>query len=807
MRCGGPVGWLIAAGLATSQVGLVAGAVLVPVTVTGPESAMAAMSGVSGRALPVEVAADSGLRYVALGDSVPYGHGLANPGRTNQSGLPPDQGPSPLAWPSWVDARLPGLAPLSLRPTGCGLVGPKHHYYDQLAVSGAPVQDNKWTGSDADCPRLPLTPSHKAVVPNEIGAANLKADPPALVTIQAGADDIDFAACLKALITLQSGACVTHDKSGYHLTAKTASELASVTDGLKKAISGVQAAAPFARILLVDYYQIVPAASAPVQGSSFVCRILRHGNAAYRKYLRAAADYVQARLNDAIDAAAKAQYNVSVIDIGEAFANHEMCTSHSWVFDGLWRAAHPTEHGQGVIGQAVVAFCRNPANYCLDRSVNGWTAAKEPPPADPGQFWSIPQRIACPHVGRCTVVGEFSDPSGNRQGLLISGSGKSWTETKAPVPSGAASNPYVVLYSITCVSATVCAAVGLYVDSSGNEQGLIVTGAGRTWTATEAPIPAGAGANPQAWLASVACASVVSCTAVGSYTDSSGSQQGLIVTGSGSSWMASRAPVPAGAASNPSVALASVACPSAACTAVGGYTDASAIQHGLILTGSGSSWTATRAPVPKLYSGRDAGLAAVACPSVTSCTAVGSYTGAYGAQALAVTGAGSSWTAHDPGPCPNGCSHDNKVRLISVACASATSCVAVGGYNNGSALGLNVGLIVSRSGAVWHWTSAPTPPRSYQSLGFQSVTCPAAGSCVAVGAFLDASYSGHGLILTGSGTSWRVTKAPLPLGTPDLGGFGLTSVSCASAAACTAVGYYYDASTHHQPGVLITGPA
>ena len=44
-------------------------------------------------------------RAVALGDSVPYGHGLANPYLTPQIGLPPgalSQGPSTEAYPSLV---------------------------------------------------------------------------------------------------------------------------------------------------------------------------------------------------------------------------------------------------------------------------------------------------------------------------------------------------------------------------------------------------------------------------------------------------------------------------------------------------------------------------------------------------------------------------------------------------------------------------------------------------------------------------------------------------------------------------------
>ncbi len=48
-------------------------------------------------------------RAVALGDSVPYGHGLANPYLTPQIGLPPgavSQGPSTRAYPTLVAGAL-----------------------------------------------------------------------------------------------------------------------------------------------------------------------------------------------------------------------------------------------------------------------------------------------------------------------------------------------------------------------------------------------------------------------------------------------------------------------------------------------------------------------------------------------------------------------------------------------------------------------------------------------------------------------------------------------------------------------------
>ena len=87
------------------------------------------------------------IRAVALGDSVPYGHGLANPYLTPQIGLPPgalSQGPSTEAYPTLV-ARHLGLT-MTVRPTNCRLTG------DQLAISGAVADGNDNTSQDGQCP-------------------------------------------------------------------------------------------------------------------------------------------------------------------------------------------------------------------------------------------------------------------------------------------------------------------------------------------------------------------------------------------------------------------------------------------------------------------------------------------------------------------------------------------------------------------------------------------------------------------------------------------------------------------------------
>jgi hypothetical protein len=215
----------------------------------------------------------------------------------------------------------------------------------------------------------------------------------------------------------------------------------------------------------------------------------------------------------------------------------------------------------------------------------GWTAGEAPLPAgaasNPGVGLGS---VACPSASSCVAVGSYFDSSGNYQGLLLTGSGTSWTAAEAPLPAGAAADPGASLGSVACPSASSCVAAGIYTDPSGNWHVLLLTGSGTSWTATEAPLPAGAAG---ASLGSVACPSASSCVAAGSSTDSSGSnQEPLLVTGSGTSWAAAEASLPGGAGS--SADLGSVACPSASfCVAVGGYTDSSGNRQGLLVSGPG----------------------------------------------------------------------------------------------------------------------------------------------------------------------------------------------------------------------------
>ena len=139
--------------------------------------------------------------------------------------------------------------------------------------------------------------------------------------------------------------------------------------------------------------------------------------------------------------------------------------------------------------------------------------------------------------------------------------------------------------------------MGSYYDSSGNGQGLLLTETSGTWAAgTEAALPADAAATPQGVsLTSVSCVSAGNCAAVGSYGIGTGGGAPLLLTESGGSWATGIEPsVPPNASPASFVSLSSVSCGSAAsCGAVGSYWASSGSNYGLLIGGAPPAVTLT----------------------------------------------------------------------------------------------------------------------------------------------------------------------------------------------------------------------
>ncbi|HXX90854.1 MAG TPA: hypothetical protein VEI83_11605 [Acidimicrobiales bacterium] len=331
--------------------------------------------------------------------------------------------------------------------------------------------------------------------------------------------------------------------------------------------------------------------------------------------------------------------------------------------------------------------------------------------------------------------------------------------------------------------------------------------AGPSWSGTTAPVdglaPApgpgtdvfGAsttGSVPRTGLLS--CASAGFCVAVGPYTDAAQGSRSLIETDASGTWSGATAPTDGlrpMAAPDPGARLDAVSCPAVGwCVAVGSYHDVAGVDRGLIETLEAGEWRAATAPEDGTGA---AELARVTCATPGSCVAVGS-TASAGVMWELAAGAWHATDAPTGGLLPaSGTRYPP--RLTDVSCPSAGSCVAVGSYYTVG--GGERGLLETLSPGGWRATTAPAPFGVLAGRGgssLQVVSCATTASCVAMGGVYDASGSLHGLVDTLSSGSWHggvVPVAGLGLRTTTPQWLYVTSLACPAPAFCLASGWYF----------------
>jgi hypothetical protein len=392
----------------------------------------------------------------------------------------------------------------------------------------------------------------------------------------------------------------------------------------------------------------------------------------------------------------------------------------------------------------------------LTRSGTRWTAAKAPFPKDAFSDPSVdPTSVACPSTSSCVVAASYATLPGF-QGLLLTGWGKTWHLARAPLPPDAdKDNPAVSIYELACPSTTSCVAVASYMTSAQQSRGLILTGSGTSWTATEMPVPSDAARDPESVLFHATCASAGTCVISGLYDDKSHNRQGVLLTGSGTSWTLKAAPAPAGASTDAHSSFEeALACPKVTvCTGAGSYSLPSFSTRGTILTGLGTSWTPAKIPVPSdVFPGNAApAFDGASCPGTQHCVFSGTYQvrGSNASHSVLLSGIGASWKA-TKAPVPSGGLTAKTVNLSDVACALVSACASAGWYiapNHGQE-----GLLLTGSGTSWHPFQAPLPANAATKPGVHlfAVTCPSRSSCLAVGYYLfkPRNWEG-GLLLSG----------------------------------------------------------
>lgn len=136
--------------------------------------------------------------------------------------------------------------------------------------------------------------------------------------------------------------------------------------------------------------------------------------------------------------------------------------------------------------------------------------------------------------------------------------------------------------------------------------------------------------------------------------------------------------------------------------------------------------------------------------------------------------------------------------LTDVSCPKAGSCVAVG-YDKASGASGDVfqGLVETLSGGTWTPTAVPDVSSAKGVAMLSAVSCPAPGSCVAVGFFSSATGVLTPVIETLSGGRWNPVKPPLPGDAVTSASATLTDVACPAAGTCVATGWYSSEAGDH----------
>jgi hypothetical protein len=304
-----------------------------------------------------------------------------------------------------------------------------------------------------------------------------------------------------------------------------------------------------------------------------------------------------------------------------------------------------------------------------------WSQPLPLPPVPSAQATDL-TGVSCVTTSFCVAVG-FAEFSGSPSNLIEQWTGGQWIVV---VDSAATSGS---LLGVSCVTLSFCVASG--VSGGGTATAVMWNGSG--WTSTPISLPSG---DNETFPFNVSCTTPSTCMMVG-WAETATNTLPWAASWNGTTWTNTSVPV----GSDPFGQLASVSCAGLSyCVAVGPATTAGSANVNLVETWNGSSWTQTSVPQPG-----DSGtsLLDVSCFSATSCTAVGSSATNSGntTSSEVLTWNGQTWTQ----PASPNVSGASTTQLTGVDCLTNWSCVTTGFSSDGTNdTPFNIVAPIARSG-------------------------------------------------------------------------------------------------------------
>jgi hypothetical protein len=377
----------------------------------------------------------------------------------------------------------------------------------------------------------------------------------------------------------------------------------------------------------------------------------------------------------------------------------------------------------------------------VDREKNGrWQTAIEVPglgALNKGGGAEVVE-VSCATAGSCAAVGFYRGSFGFQHGFVVSEIYGRWRKAiGVPGMASLDKGGHVDVTSVSCGSATSCAAAGFYTDADSNQQGFVVSEINGRWqTAIEVPGLGTLNKGGNADVNSVSCGAAGNCAAGGFYKDSVGYgtsylTQAFVVNESNGTWgTAQEVAANLNSGTFARAEVSSVSCPSAGnCAAGGGYSTGSADipSPGFVISEVNGTWAAAQEVAGSLG---DGSVSSVSCASAGNCLAGGDYDYDY-FWAFVVSEVNGVWGQEISLPVPG----DRETFLNAVSCGSPGNCAAGGdtdtepgafvdSQNNGAWAN---GIEVPGLGAL----------NNRGDAAVLSVSCPPAGSCVAAGSYGD----------------------------------------------------------------------
>ncbi len=309
------------------------------------------------------------------------------------------------------------------------------------------------------------------------------------------------------------------------------------------------------------------------------------------------------------------------------------------------------------------------------------------------------------------------------------------------------------------------------------------------------PVAWAAPTDPTLSYADLACPTASTCTAIGAYLDTHGAFLPTADTEVDGSWQApTSVALPKGATSYAD-GLRSLSCPTAEdCVAVGTAQSASPLIEPIVATETAGVWSdaSTKVPVPK---GTQLGyLWSVWCGSVGSCVAAGSYATSVEGDVHAFVDVETAgvWGASEAlaDPVSPEVTSDLQVFPQGLSCSGPGNCVVVGYLDGSPATTAELAFATVETDGVWGTPTVFNPGSSDQAF-LRAVSCAPQGPCMAVGSsfpstalgplpyavvYISGKWREPRYLVHKVGTSYRTTAGQLD------------SVSCPNASTCVAVG-------------------